>query len=321
MLGYWPSMRSDMKLLRQINQLKKLENNCVATIGNFDGVHRGHQSLLAKLHEQAVRLGLPMLVVLFEPQPSEFFNSETAPARLYRLREKLQALSDCGVDYVYCLRFDKKLVNLSPDFFAKEILFSQLGVKYLILGEDFRFGRDRLGDLKLLKQIGQSFNAHVEICPDFCSDGLRVSSTRIRHALYLGDLKQASAMLGRQYRMSGRVLYGQGMGRQWGVPTANLNVTSGRLPLRGVFCVQVQREDQSLLAGVANIGCRPTVDGSKNVLEVHLFDFNQSLYNEMLQVFFLCKLRDEIKFSSVDALIAQIHLDVAAARNMYESIE
>ena len=308
-----------MKLLHRVQNSTELDAGCVVTIGNFDGVHLGHQELLAHLREQASRLQLPMVVVVFEPQPGEYFNSNSAPARLYRLREKLQALGESGVDYVYCLKFDKQLVNMSPEDFAEQIIFSRLRAKYLLLGEDFRFGRDRQGDLALLQQLGQQHGSTVEICSDFCIDQTRVSSTQIRHALYLGDLARASALMGRTYSLCGRVKQGKGMGRQWGVPTANLSVHRGILPLKGVFCVQIARHGKPMLAGVANIGKRPTIDGSTNVLEVHLFDFNESLYGEMLQVFFLHKLRDEIKFSSVDALIAQIHLDVAAARTYTHS--
>ena len=310
-----------MKLLRRVEHITELTAGSVVTIGNFDGVHRGHQALLAMVRERASQMQLPMVVLLFEPQPGEYFNRQKAPARLYRLREKLQALSRCGVDYVYCLKFDKQLATMSPAEFADDVIFSRLNAKHLLLGDDFRFGLDRGGDLILLRELGHKRGAVVETCPDFCVDQSRVSSTQIRHALYLGELDRAAALLGRQYSLCGRVMHGNGMGRKWGVPTANLSVHLGTLPLSGVFCVQVKRRGKPLLAGVANIGNRPTVDGSKNVLEVHLFDFDESLYGEMLQVCFLHKLRDEIKFSSVDALIAQIHADVAAARNVYELIE
>ena len=309
-----------MKLLRRVQHIPELNAGCVATIGNFDGVHRGHQALLATLRERASQLQLPTVVLLFEPQPGEYFNREKAPLRLYRLREKIQALCPCGVDYVYCLKFDKQLATMSPAEFAEHIVFSRLNAKYLLLGDDFRFGRDRGGDLALLKTMGEKSGAVVESCPDFCINQERVSSTQIRRALYLGELDRAKSLLGREYSLCGHVMHGNGMGRQWGVPTANLSVHRSTLPLSGVFCVRVKRKGV-VLAGVANIGNRPTIDGSKNVLEVHLFDFDESLYGEMLQVFFLYKLRDEIKFSSVDALIAQIHADVAAARNVYELIE
>lgn len=310
-----------MKLLRRVKNITELTTGAAVTIGNFDGVHRGHQALLALLREQASQMQLPMVVLLFEPQPGEYFNREKAPARLYRLREKLSALRKCGVDYVYCLKFDKQLASMSAIDFAEQIIFSQLNTKYLLLGDDFRFGCDRGGDLALLREIGHKKGAIVDACPDFCVDQTRVSSTQIRHALYLGELDLANALLGRQYGLCGRVMHGNGIGRQWGVPTANLSVHRDTLPLSGVFCVHVKRRGKPLLAGVANVGCRPTIDGSKNVLEVHLFDFDESLYGEMLQVFFSHKLRDEIKFSSVDALMAQIHADVAAARNVHELIE
>lgn len=310
-----------MKLLHRVSQIPELNTGCALTIGNFDGVHRGHQSLLVSLQKQAIRLQLPMVVLLFEPQPGEYFKGKQAPARLYRLREKIQTLQACGVDYVYCLKFNRQLANMSPVEFAEQFIFSRLNAKHILLGADFRFGRDRAGDLALLQKLSHKHGSTVEIYPDFCLDKARVSSTQIRHALYLGDMARTEALMGRKYSLCGRVMQGNGMGRQWGVPTANLNVTLGTLPLNGVFCVQVRRKNNDLHAGVANIGNRPTIDGSKNILEVHLFDFNESLYGEMLQVSFLHKLRDEIKFSSMDALITQIHVDVAAARNMYELIE
>ncbi len=310
-----------MKLLRRVQHIRELQSGCVVTIGNFDGVHRGHQALLALLREQASRMQLPVVVLLFEPQPGEYFSREKSPPRLYRLREKLQALRQCGVDYVYCLKFDRHLASMPASEFAENIIFSRLNARYLLLGGDFRFGRDRQGDLALLRELGHQRGVVVDTYPDYCIDQERVSSTQIRHALYLGDMSRAEALLGRKYSLCGRVMHGKGLGRQWGVPTANLQVHSGTLPLSGVFCVRVKRGDQSMLAGVANIGNRPTIDGSKNVLEVHLFDVDESLYGEMLQVFFLHKLRAEIKFSSVDALIEQIHLDVAAARNVNDLIE
>ncbi len=309
-----------MKLLRRIQTITELQAGCVATIGNFDGVHRGHQALLAQLKKQANHRQLPLVVLLFEPQPGEFFNKAHTPARLYPLREKLSALSTCGVDYVYCLTFDKSIANMSHEQFAEHILLTRLNVKYLLLGNDFHFGKERLGNLAFLQTWGHEKGIMVQSCSDFCYEKTRISSTQIRHALYLGELDLVATLMGRKYSLFGRVQYGNGLARQWGVPTANLSVRSSTLPLSGVFCVQVKRRGKPMLSGVANIGCRPTIDGSKNVLEVHLFDFDESLYGEMLQVFFLHKLRDEIKFSSVDALIAQIHLDIAAARNVYDLI-
>lgn len=309
-----------MKLLRLSLQGTVPHAGSVATIGNFDGVHRGHQALLALLRKKANQLNLPLFVILFEPQPGEYFKRAKAPARLYRLREKLQALRQCGVDGVLCLRFNAQLSQMSADLFARDIIFSQLNVQYLLLGDDFRFGRARAGDVHYLRELAAARGVTVETYPEFCMNHARVSSTRIRHALYLGDLNLAESLLGRKYSLCGRVQHGQGIGRKWGVPTANLKLTPGALPCSGVFCVQVTRVGKPLLTGVANMGNRPTVDGHKNVLEVHLFDFNESLYGEMIEVSLLHKLRDETKFLSVDALIAQIHADVAAARVFFNTL-
>ncbi len=303
-----------MKLLHGFQSIAELSLGIVATIGNFDGVHRGHQALLALLRAQASRLKLPMLVMVFEPQPSEHFQGKHAPARLSTLREKIQVLRQCGADYVWCLKFDEHLASMPAVEFAEHYIFSLLRANYLLIGEDFRFGHDRAGDVDLLKELGGQHACHVEKFSDFFIDTQRVSSTNIRQALNEGKLEYAAKLLGRPYSMLGRVIKGDGRGRQWGVPTANLKMHDKILPLRGVFCVRVKRDGKPLLSGVANIGCRPTIDGTKNSLEIHLFDTNESLYGETLQVYFLHKLRDEIKFSSVDDLIAQIHKDVAAAK-------
>ncbi|MDP3706424.1 MAG: bifunctional riboflavin kinase/FAD synthetase [Legionellaceae bacterium] len=303
-----------MKLIRTLQKNKEFSIGSVAAIGNFDGVHRGHQMLLAALREQATHLQLPMVVILFEPQPREFFQKREAPPRLTRLREKVHVLRDCGVDYVYCLRFNEQLAHRSPVEFAEHVIFLNLNVKYLLVGDDFRFGRNRQGDVALLKQLAQKSGCVVDKCPDFLMEEERVSSTQVRQALQLGEFERVTSLLGRLYSTCGRVMYGDARGRQWGVPTANLKMTQAALPLKGVFCVRVQREGYPLLSGVANVGQRPTIDGTKQVLEVHLFDVNESLYGERLQVFFLHKLRDEVKFPSLDALIAQIHLDLLSAK-------
>lgn len=303
-----------MKLLRGFRQVPELKQGSVATIGNFDGVHLGHQALLALLRKEATRRQLPMVVMLFEPQPGEYFQGLGAPARLFSLREKLQVLRQCGVDYVVCLRFDQHLASMPATEFAERYIFSRLNASYLLIGEDFHFGMGRLGDVALLETLGAKKSCVVQTFPDFFIDEQRVSSTKIRSALDLGDLAHAAKLLGHPYRMLGRVIHGSGRGRQWGLPTANLRLQHNNLPLKGVFCVRVKRLGKPLLMGVANIGCRPTVDGGKNSLEIHLFDLDESLYGQFLQVCFLHKLRDEIKFSSVDLLIKQIHADKAAAK-------
>ncbi|ASQ45476.1 bifunctional riboflavin kinase/FAD synthetase [Legionella clemsonensis] len=305
-----------MKLLRGLKNIPDFSQGTVATIGNFDGVHRGHQALLARLRFQADRMQLPSVVLLFEPQPSEFFRGSQAPARLATLREKLEALKQCNIDYVYCLKFNKKLALMEAEKFARHYFFSLLKVKYLLVGEDFRFGRQRQGDIHLIQQMTKDYDAWVETFPEVSIEGERVSSTKIRAALANGYLTQASLLLGRTYSLCGRIIKGDGRGRQWGIPTANVRTQRLTLPLKGVFCIQVKRGNK-WLKGVANLGSRPTVDGTKNVLEVHLFDFDENLYGEILQVFFLHKLRDEIKFSSVDVLIKQIHEDIDAARAFF----
>lgn len=309
-----------MKILRGFQQISTLKTATVATIGNFDGVHCGHQALLKALRIQADRLQLPVLVILFEPQPGEYFYGQQAPARLSSFREKVQMLRQFGVDYVCCLKFDNDLASMAAIEFAEQIIFSQLQVNYLLIGEDFHFGHGRLGDVALLEALGRERGCFVQRFADFFINGQRVSSTKIRQALQLGELDYAASLLGRPYSMCGRVVHGRGLGRQWGIPTANLGLHRATLSLNGVFCVRVLSQGRGSLTGVANIGCRPTIDGSRFVLEVHLFDVDGSFYGDMLQVFFLHKLRDEIKFASVDALVTQIHHDVITAKNWFGNV-
>jgi riboflavin kinase/FMN adenylyltransferase len=302
-----------MKLLYGEKPFIECRSGCVATIGNFDGVHRGHQALLALLRQKASQMQLPMVVVVFEPQACEYLNPKNAPTRLYPLREKVTALHQNGADYVYCLKFNKQLASMPPEEFAQRFIFTSINANYILLGDDFRFGRNRQGDLSTLRELARISGVVVETCSDFCIEDRRVSSTQIRQALSSGQLETAAALLGRTYSVSGRVVYGQGLGRTIGVPTANISVHRRRLPLNGVFCVTVKRKTQ-FLSGIANLGMRPTLNGHQQVLEVHLFDFNESLYGERLEVLFVRKLRDEIKFSSFDALTTQIHMDIIAAR-------
>jgi len=308
-----------MKLLRGFSPIPAFAGGTVATIGNFDGVHLGHQALLACLKAKALEFQLPLVVLLFEPQPVEFFRGKQAPARLSSLREKLDRLLSCQVDYVYCLQFNKNLAEMSPERFATSFFFSLLQVRYLLVGADFRFGHARLGDVNLLKNLAKNEHCVTDIFPDFIQKNQRISSTKIRETLSRGDLTEAATLLGRAYSLCGRVIHGAGSGRTWGVPTANLAMSRRVLPLTGVFCVQVRLSNGNILNGVANLGRRPTVDGTKNVLEIHLFDFNSNLYGDMLQVLFLHKLRDEVKFPSLAALIEQIHNDVAAAKAKFSS--
>ncbi len=306
-----------MTLLFNHGLAQNPSDGLVATIGNFDGVHLGHQALLAHLHVKAAQQHRPAAVVLFEPQPAEFFMRKEAPARLTSLREKVALIKQSQIDYVYCLRFNEALAAMSPEVFAEQIIFSRLNVKWLLVGRDFRFGKDRRGDVNLLMVIGRRHGCTVVVFPDLIFQNHRVSSTLIRQYLAQGQLSHASLFLGRVYSLQGRVVYGQGIGQQWGIPTANIRISRLNSPLNGIFCVQVRRADGALLQGVASLGTRPTVGGKTVVLEVNLFDFNDNLYGELLHVSFLHRLRDEVKFASVDELIQQIHHDIKNAKNYF----
>ncbi|AIL60008.1 bifunctional riboflavin kinase/FAD synthetase [Pseudomonas alkylphenolica] len=303
-----------MQLVRGLHNLRPQHRGCVATIGNFDGVHRGHQAILARLRERAVELGVPSCVVIFEPQPREYFAPDTAPARLARLRDKVALLAAEGVDRVLCLAFNQRLSKLSAAEFVDTILVDGLGVKHLEVGDDFRFGCDRVGDFEFLQQAGLSQGFTVEAAQTVELDGLRVSSTQVRQALAMADFALAERLLGRPYRISGRVLHGQKLARQLGTPTANIQLKRRRVPLSGVYLVSVELDGKPW-PGVANIGVRPTVSGDGSAhLEVHLLDYAGDLYGRRLTVEFHHKLREEQRFASLEALKSAIDADIAAAR-------
>jgi riboflavin kinase/FMN adenylyltransferase len=310
-----------MMLLRGSKHLAGLASGAVVTIGNFDGVHDGHRMLLIALKAHAAALNLPTLVVFFEPQPSEYFHGDHAPGRLLTRREKLTQLALHGIDYAYCLPFDEKIARMEASSFARHFIFSLFKAKHLLIGEDFRFGCKRLGTPELLRQLGEEHDCVVQTYPDFLNNGARVSSTQIRQCLHQGHFHQAALLLGRPYSMTGRVVHGDARGRQWGIPTANIFVARRKVAFTGVFLVRVKRASHDVYWGVANLGYRPTVDGRTLILEVHLFNFNASLYHERLEVFFLKRLREEMKFSSVDALIHQIRTDLMTARTMIQDHE
>ena len=303
-----------MQLVRGLHNLRPQHRGCVATIGNFDGVHRGHQAILARLRERALELGVPSCVVIFEPQPREFFAPDTAPARLARLRDKLQLLAAEGVDRVLCLAFNQRLSKLSASEFVDTILVDGLGVQHLEVGDDFRFGCDRLGDFDFLLQAGQVHGFTVEAAQTVELDGIRVSSTQVRNALAAADFALAERLLGRPYRIAGRVLHGQKLARQLGTPTANIQLKRRRVPLSGVYLASIEIDGKAW-PGVGNIGVRPTVAGDgRPHLEIHLLDFAGDLYGRRLTVEFHHKLREEQRFASLEALKSAIDADIAAAR-------
>ncbi len=316
-----------MELIRGHYNLRARHRGCVATIGNFDGVHLGHQAVLGQLSEKAAELCLPSVVVTFEPHPQEYFGREQAPPRLTRFREKIQTLRRYAVDRVLVLRFNRRLAQMSAEDFIHQVLVEGLGIRYLVVGDDFRFGYRRQGDIEMLRAAGGQHGFQVINMHTFEIDGARVSSTRIREALRAGALGTAEKLLGRCYRISGRVVRGEQRGRTLGFPTANIHVhgpLAGRrcvaatLPLQGVYAVDVFGLETEPLRGVANIGFRPTVDGRRCLLEVHVLDFNGDIYGRHLQVEFLKKLRDERRFESLGALQAQIRRDVDLARAFFQ---
>ncbi|QIW16603.1 riboflavin biosynthesis protein RibF [Pasteurellaceae bacterium RH1A] len=315
-----------MQLIRGFHNLSNfplLAQGCVLSIGNFDGVHIGHQNILARLCDKGMELGLPSVVMLFEPQPREFFAKKSGnltackvPARLMRLRDKLKALEDAGVDFVLCVRFSDTFAQISAEEFISELLVRQLKVRYLSVGDDFRFGAKRAGDYHTLRNAGLKYRFAVEESHTHHFDENRISSTLIREALQKDDLALAQRLLGKPYAIAGRVAHGNKLGRTIGFPTANIMLNRLVTPIQGVYAVQVKTA-QGDFQGIANVGNRPTINGTKPLLEVHIFDFNQSIYGQSIEVAFLHKVRSEIKFASFDELKAQIERDVQAVKGFF----
>lgn len=287
------------------------------TIGNFDGVHLGHQAMLQQLRESAKMRGLPTAVLVFEPHPREFFTPQQAPARLTNMREKLEMLAQLGLDRVHECRFNSSFAQMSAADFI-HALHEKLAVKFALIGDDFRFGNARSGDFALMEKIGAQRGFEVQAMHTVLHDGIRVSSTAVRAALAEGNMRMAQRYLGRSYSISGRVEHGDGMGKRLGFPTANIQLKHNRPPLTGIFVVRMQGDDLPPMNGVASLGVRPTVrqDG-KHVLEVHLFDFAHDIYNKHMRVDFLHKLRDEEKYPDLETLTRQIALDVSNAKQWF----
>jgi riboflavin kinase / FMN adenylyltransferase len=285
------------------------------TIGNFDGVHRGHQALLQDLKREAGARGLNTAVIIFEPHPREFFTPQQAPTRLTSLREKLEIFAQLGMDRVHVCRFNQAFAKMAAEDFI-HALHRDLHAKYVLIGDDFRFGSGRAGDFALMEKIGQQYGVRVDAMRSFMNDGVRISSTAVREALARGNLQAAQRFLGRHYSISGHVEHGNRMGRQLGFPTANIQLRHNRPPVAGIFAVRTRLEDGEIHCGAASLGVRPTVVANgRPVLEVHLFDFDREIYGKHLHVDFLHKLRDEMKFPDLESLKKQIALDVEQARN------
>ena len=306
-----------MQLIRHPHLLTNTKG-CVATIGNFDGLHRGHQTVFAHVRKQASALQLPATVISFEPLPIEFFR-HPPPARIYALRDKMRLLAELQIQQFACLRFDHALASMEAEQFVLQILLDALNVRYLVVGDDFRFGKGRRGDLHLLQTMGTAAGIQVVDTPTVCHAEQRVSSTRIRLALSTAELDLAAELLGRPYAISGRVRHGDKRGRSIGFPTLNLRVPQHIALRKGVYAVKVMGLAEQPLNAVANLGVRPTVHGLENRLEVHVFDFQQSVYGQHIQVEPIQFLRDEMKFASFEALKAQIQTDALIARQLLQA--
>ena len=306
-----------MEFIRGLYNLKPEHRGCVATIGNFDGVHLGHQRVLRQVKLKALMQGLPAVVVLFEPQPLEYFAKDQAPRRITRLREKLLLLEQHGIDRVLCLRFDAKLLSLSPHDFIQQLLVSGLAVSHFVVGDDFRFGKGRMGNYGLLQSEGLIHGFDAENTQTCELDGERVSSTRIRNALEVHDLAAVRRFIGRPFIVTGKVAYGQQLGRKLGVPTANIRLQKPRPALQGVYATLVHGLLDKPIASVANIGYRPTLVGVQPQLEVHLFDFSDDFYGKTISVEICQFIRSEKKFEGLTQLQTQIKLDMQTAKDFF----
>jgi riboflavin kinase/FMN adenylyltransferase len=304
-----------MELIRGLHNLRPRHRGCVATIGAFDGVHLGHQAVLRGLIEKGRKLQLPVAVVLFEPLPREFFAPLQAPPRLLSFQEKVNALRELGVDRVLRIRFDSSLSEMGADEFVRRVFFEGLGARYIVVGDDLHFGKNRAGDFAFLEAAGARLGFEVAATDSVTIDGERVSSTRIRAALEAADFTTAERLLGRPYSITGRVVMGQQLGRQLGTPTANIHLRRIRAPLAGVYAVEIHGAGPAVQYGVANVGTRPTIgDLIKAILEVHIFDFSGDIYHRNITVTFRRKLRDECKFESLEALKQRIQRDIDEGR-------
>jgi len=304
-----------MELIRGLHNLRPAHRGCVATIGAFDGVHIGHQAVIGHLLEKSAEFDLPAAIIVFEPLPREYFSPVQAPARIMSFWEKCRELETLGVDRVLRIRFNEQFRRMSAQQFVDDVFVAGLGVRYVVLGDDFRFGSDRQGDYKFIQQQGKRYGYDAGPTPTRLIDGERVSSTRIREALENANFAEAEGLLGRPYSISGKVIYGRQLGRTLGTPTANLELRRLRAPLSGVYVVEVSGAGLEAAQGVANVGVRPTVDDSiKANLEVHLLDREIGLYGQHIEVTFRHKLREEQKFGSVQELIENIARDIENTR-------
>mgnify|MGYP001816228602 CR=1 FL=1 len=306
-----------MRLVRHLSDLPypDLARGSVVTIGSYDGLHPGHRQLLNRVIAESRERGVPSVVMSFEPTPKEFFAADAPPARLMRFREKFDALRDYGIDVFYCPRFGPAMRSISADAFIRRSLVHGLNVRHIVIGDDFHFARRREGSLVELQRAAGALQYSVEQVPSVIVDGIRVSSTAIREALAAGEVARATSLLGRPYRMSGRIMRGRRVGRDLGYATANVDLRRRQSAVMGIYAVRVHGLPEGPVDGVASVGTRPTFDLTKPLLEVHLFDFDRDIYGEYIHVDFIEHLRDEEKFDTVEALVAQMKIDEQNARS------
>ena len=309
-----------MQLIRGLHNLTQPLPPSAVTIGNFDGIHLGHQQVLKQLKTIADKDALCSTVIIFEPQPIEFFAPDKAPKRLSRFHEKIAYLKSQKIDYLLCLKFDQSFSELSSEQFVEDLLVNRLSTHHLVIGDDFRFGKNRSGDFESLKGYGKQYNFKVDNTETLLFDDVRVSSTRIRDCIQNDDFTLATALLGRPYSLSGKVSHGQKLGRQLGFPTINIKMGSKTLIVKGIFAVMVKGIDNRVLQGVASLGTRPTVNGVDSILEVYILDFNQDVYGYSVEVDFLHRIRDEKKFNSLEELTVNIKQDIVLAKQHFEQL-
>jgi riboflavin kinase/FMN adenylyltransferase len=309
-----------MELVRGLHNISQRHAGCVLTVGNYDGVHLGHQQMIGVLKSRAAEFGAAATVLAFEPSSKEFIDPEGAPPRLTRWREKFLALSAMGVDRLVTLRFDEGMRAMTPRRFVDELIVAGLGARHVVVGDDFRYGCNAGGTIESLRAAGVQHGFGVEQMAPFVVDNVRVSSTAVRGRLECGDYEGARRLLGHRYRMMGRVVHGNELGRTLGYPTANLRLMRRKSAVRGILAVRVYGIEPKPLAAVASLGTRPTVGGTELLLEVHVFDFSGDLYGRLIEVEFIAKLRDEVKFESLSALTEQMNIDAAQARGLLSKV-
>ncbi len=307
-----------MRLVRHLRDMpfERLASGTVLTIGSYDGLHLGHRHLLERVVETAASQRIASVLMSFEPTPKEYFQVEKPPARLMRFREKYDALAAAGIDIFYCPRFSRTMRSITAPDFVRRIIVHGLNARRVVIGDDFRFAVRREGDVALLERLGRVLDFEIEQVASVVVNGVRVSSTGVRDACVAGDMAQATALLGRPYQMSGKVVEGDRLGRTLGFPTANVDLRRRQSPVMGIFAVRVHGLADAPIDGVASVGTRPTFGGTKPLLEVHLFDFDENIYGRYIDVDFIACLREQKRYESVDDLVAQMHVDAENARSI-----